>query len=45
MLISSGSQFDLKVSSGDKMIADDDYFYIYKFNDKKGFNSGIYKMS
>ena len=45
MLMSSGHLLELRNSEGDRMVADDDYFYIYKKSGAKGFNPGIYKLN
>ena len=45
MLMSSGPLLEIRGTCGDKMIADDEYFYIYKNQSVKGYNPGLYKLS
>jgi hypothetical protein len=45
ILMSSGSLLELKNTQGDRMISDEDHFYVYKESGVKGFNPGIYKLS
>jgi len=45
ILMSSGPLLELRNSSGDRMIADEESFYVYKESGVKGFNAGIYKLS
>ncbi len=45
MHMNSGSQFDLTSSDEDKLVADENYFYIYKKLKRPGYNPGIYKVS
>jgi hypothetical protein len=43
--MSSGHLLELRNSAGDRMIADEDHFYVYKESGVKGFNPGIYKLN
>ena len=45
ILMSSGHLLELRNSAGDRMIADEEHFYVYKESGVKGFNAGIYKLS
>lgn len=45
MLMSSGPLLEIRGTTGDKMIADDEHFYIYKNQSVKGYNPGLYKLS
>lgn len=45
ILMSSGNLLELRNSAGDRMVADDEHFYVYKESGVKGVNAGIYKLS
>jgi hypothetical protein len=45
MNLNSGDLSYIKGSLGDKLIADDEYFYVYKNQQDKGMQRGIYKFT
>jgi len=45
MLMSSGPLLEIRSTCGDKMVADDEHFYVYKNASVKGYNPGLYKLS
>jgi hypothetical protein len=45
MLMSSGPLLEIRSTCGDKMVADDEHFYVYKNQSVKGYNPGLYKLS
>jgi hypothetical protein len=45
MLMSSGPLLEIRGTCGDKMISDEECFYIYKNQSFRGYNPGLYKLS
>ena len=45
MNLNSGDLSYIKGSLGDKIISDDEYFYVYKNQQDKGMHRGIYKIT